>query len=219
VGENLPRQADVRLVCATCRDLPRLVAEGGFRQDLYYRINGACLSLPTVKARQDLPELIHHLLAELATDDGLAAPPPIEALAFEQLLRHPWPGNVRQLKTALRHGLILSGGGPLRLEHLPGELAGRLPVIAAGPAMPAGPAEEPAEPAFAAESLSPPSLSPSPADTPRRTLRELEAERLRRALEAESGNLSRVARQLGIARSTLYRRLRKHGFLVPEESP
>lgn len=213
VGESLPRQADVRLVCATCRDLPRLVAAGGFRQDLYYRINGACLSLPPVRQRSDLRELIYHLFAELAAELDLVAPPPISAAAFERMLTYSWPGNVRQLKTALRHGLILSESNTLGLEHLPGEVNGRLPGLPPAPATAGNDLEARAPDSGEAAVPMPRASAPPPEPVPCRTLHELEAERLRGAVEICGGNLTRAARQLGIARTTLYRRLRKHGFL------
>jgi len=185
VGESRPRQADVRLICATGRDLPTLVAEGAFRQDLFYRINGACLGLPPVRVRSDLPELIRHLLAGVADELGLAHSPELSPAAADWMARHPWPGNVRQLKTALQYALILCDGGEIGIEHLPRE----------------------------------PATAPAAPETPKRpdpagpTLAEIEAEELRDAVRAARGNLSSAAAALGIARSTLYRRLRRHGMI------
>jgi transcriptional regulator with PAS, ATPase and Fis domain len=194
VGDNRPRQADVRLVCATCRDLPRLVAEGAFRRDLFYRIDGACLGLPPLRERSDLPALIGHLLEALAAEQGRPAPD-LAPDVFAAMLRAPWPGNVRQLKTALQHALILCDGDVVRREHLPRDLAaGGAPVEASPPVSAFAPARTPAAP-------------------PVRTLGELERERLERAVATARGNLSLAAADLGIARSTLYRRLRRHGLL------
>jgi len=196
VGENRPRQADVRLVCATCLDLPRLVADGAFRRDLFYRIEGARLSLPPLRQRADLPALIRHLLDALAAAAGRDAPL-LAPEVFATLTRAPWPGNVRQLKTALQHALILCDGDVVRREHLPHDLGGE---TAAAPA---------------AAVLAPPPAPPEPAPAPpRRTLAELERERLERAVTAARGNLSRAAAELGVARSTLYRRLRRYGLLA-----
>ncbi|MCB1007357.1 MAG: sigma 54-interacting transcriptional regulator [Acidobacteria bacterium] len=186
VGESRPRQADVRLICATGRDLPSLVGAGAFRQDLFYRINGACLGLPPVRARSDLPELILHLLGGVAAELGHDRPPRLSAAAAEWMARLPWPGNVRQLKTALQYALILSDGGEIGVEHLPRE-----PASASGAPTPA--------------------RAPEAASAP--TLAEIEAEDLRSAVRAARGNLSSAAAELGIARSTLYRRLRRHGMI------
>ncbi|QQR75405.1 MAG: sigma 54-interacting transcriptional regulator [Holophagales bacterium] len=198
VGDNRPRQADVRLVCATCRDLPRLVADGAFRQDLYYRINGACLGLPPVRERQDVSALISHLLQGLAAEAGRATPPEMAPEAFESMVRFPWPGNVRQIKTALQHALILSDGDTIRPEHLPRELAESEPMPERRETVPPAAAPE--------RSTAPP--------TPVRTLVEIERERLELAVATARGNLSRAADELGIARSTIYRRLRRHGLLA-----
>lgn len=232
VGENRPRQADVRLVCATCRDLPRLVAEGGFRQDLFYRINGACLSLPPVRQRTDVADLVLHLLGQLAErpdlfDGGPAHPPRLSPAAFEWLVSQPWPGNVRQLKAALQHALILCDSAEIGLEHLPARLEG---LIAAPVASPRAETEEPrteskTTPATATGQLSrvsqPSQTAGTTASTANtantataRTLAEREADRLLLAVEAAGGNLTRAAGGLGIARSTLYRRLRKHGLIA-----
>jgi transcriptional regulator with PAS, ATPase and Fis domain len=201
VGDNLPRHADIRLVCATCRDLPRMVEEGAFRQDLFYRIDGACLTLPPLRERSDLPELTMHLLACLTEEDGdRRSSARLDPEAFAWLIAQPWPGNVRQLKTALQHALVLAGGGEIRREHLP-VLVGGLP-RSAGARVTVLPAET---------RFPPPALPPASPELPptARSLDELEAEIVRQAVEQAGGNLSLAARRLGIARTTLYRRLRR----------
>jgi transcriptional regulator with PAS, ATPase and Fis domain len=206
VGENRPRHADVRLICATCRDLPRLVAEGGFRQDLFYRINGACLGLPPVRRRRDVPELIRHLLGNLSTEQGRSVAPSVAPAAFDWMVRFPWPGNVRQLKTALQYALILADSGEIRLEHLPRDVASPAAALPEPGAAPSGDATPPTAPHAG------PAVG-SGAERARPTLAELESARLREAVAQARGNLSRAAADLGIARSTLYRRLRRHGLL------
>lgn len=210
VGENQPRQADVRLICATCRDLPQLVDSGGFRQDLFYRINGACLSLPPLRLRTDVADLALHLLECLGDRPDLMGdrrrPPRISAAALDWMSQHPWPGNVRQLKTALQHALILCDGDEIGLEHLP----------AGFPAPhPASPAPTPTPtPTPSTTMASAPGPAAIPAAAPAaRTLAEREVDRLVQAVDEAGGNLSRAAERLDIARSTLYRRLRKHGLI------
>jgi len=116
VGENKPVTVDVRVVCATHRDLPAMVAEEEFREDLMYRINTFEISLPPLRERiDDVPDLARHLLArhrrgaeaELAED------------AVEALRRHVWPGNVRELANVIEHATILCDAGPIHREHLP----------------------------------------------------------------------------------------------------
>lgn len=178
VGENVPRQADVRLICATCRDLPRMVEEGSFRQDLYYRIAGACLSLPPVRERIDVKPLVQHVLARLG---GRAISP----AALDHMAAEPWPGNVRQIKTALQYALALAEGEEIAPEHLP----------------PLAPGRSPAPRALGSV--------PEPQAAPSATLAEQQAELVRRALADAGGNHVLAARRLGIARSTLYRTLKR----------
>ncbi|HSF40697.1 MAG TPA: sigma 54-interacting transcriptional regulator [Thermoanaerobaculia bacterium] len=189
VGENLPRQADVRLICATCRDLPLMVEEGAFRQDLFYRIAGACLHLPPVRERSDLRDLVRHVLADLAAHDETAAgrTPRIAAEALDGMARQSWPGNVRQIKTALQYALTLAEGDEIRCEHLPP------PLLSARGPQTAWPVAAP-----------PPAEAAGP-----RTLAALEQDLVRRAVAEADGNLALAARRLGIARSTLYRFLRR----------
>jgi sigma-54 dependent transcriptional regulator, acetoin dehydrogenase operon transcriptional activator AcoR len=194
VGENVPRQADVRLICATCRDLPRMVEEGGFRQDLFYRIAGACLSLPPVRERADVRALVLHVLADLAARDEAAGAtePRIAPEALDWMARQSWPGNVRQIKTALQYGLTLADGGEIRPEHLPtlfSTFSTRAPEPPRQAAVP--------DSAATAEPTAP------------RTLAAIELELVRRTVAEADGNLALAARRLGIARSTLYRSLRR----------
>lgn len=124
VGSTQAEQVDVRIVCATCKDLQAMVARGEFRNDLYYRLKGVILRLPPLRERSDVPALARHLLADLARREGLPAPelaPEVEA----RLVAYPWPGNVRELRSTLALALVLAGErGRVELEHLelePGE--------------------------------------------------------------------------------------------------
>lgn len=179
VGERTPRQADVRVICATCRDLPALVASGAFRQDLWYRLKGVVLRLPPLRAREDRLGLARFLLAQATRPN----PPPALSPALEGLiLRHPWPGNVRELKSALEVALVLAEGAPvLQLDHLPPDLLQvESPPAALG------------------------ALSEDALDV-------VQANAIRRALDACAGNVSAAARRLGVARSTIYRALQRRG--------
>lgn len=167
VGETRLERCDVRVICATCRDLPALVAAGTFRQDLYYRLKGATVTIPALRDRTDVLALAHHLLGG-AID---LAPAAAAALAA-----HAWPGNVRELKSTLEVARLCAGAAPwIELAHLPPELA-------------------------------------APPAAPRGELDVAEREALRRVLAECDGNLSAASRMLGVARSTLYRMLRKHAL-------
>ena len=117
VGEAVTRKADFRLVCATCRDLPAMVARGEFRSDLFYRIHGASIGLPPLRDRADRLVLAEALLDDLARENGIAVPTLGES-ARARILAHDWPGNVRELKSALRHAIVLADG-VLEEEHFP----------------------------------------------------------------------------------------------------
>ena len=124
LGETGARLADVRIITATCRDLPAMVKAGAFRNDLYYRLRGATIELPPLRARADRIELAQVLLEELASG---ARPPTLSASARTWIETHDWPGNVRELKMALAHAMVLAEG-TIEAEHLPGpagELEGR----------------------------------------------------------------------------------------------
>jgi transcriptional regulator with PAS, ATPase and Fis domain len=168
VGEVRLERGDARIVCATCRDLPALVASGAFREDLFYRLKGAVVRLPPLRERTDVTALAAHLLgdaAELAPDAAAA------------IAHHPWPGNVRELKSVLAVARVIAAGARrIELLHLPSELA----------PLPGPPAE-------------------------RTAIAEAERQALMRALVEAGGNVSRAARGLGVARSTLHRMKRRHG--------
>ncbi|MBL8487741.1 MAG: sigma 54-interacting transcriptional regulator [Rhodocyclaceae bacterium] len=129
VGSVEPRQADVRLVSATHRDLRRMVAEGSFRQDLYFRLNTFPVELPALRARQaDIPLLARSLLARVAPDRRLAIAD--EALAV--LAGYAFPGNVRELRNILERATLFCDGDTLRPEHLPGDVLQPRPWSPAG---------------------------------------------------------------------------------------
>jgi sigma-54 dependent transcriptional regulator, acetoin dehydrogenase operon transcriptional activator AcoR len=116
VGETKSRRADVRLVCATSRDLVQMTKSGAFREDLFYRIQGACLRPPPLRKRGDRVQLAEHLLR----DQGGAYTLTRSAAAY--VARHDWPGNVRELKSALAHAQALAPGHLLEAAHFPESL-------------------------------------------------------------------------------------------------
>ena len=116
VGENKSTTVDVRVVCATHRDLPSMVSEEEFREDLMYRINTFEIHLPPLRERiEDVPDLARHLLSRFRR--GAEAQLAEDAVA--SLCGHVWPGNVRELANVIEHATILCDSGPIRREHLP----------------------------------------------------------------------------------------------------
>jgi sigma-54 dependent transcriptional regulator, acetoin dehydrogenase operon transcriptional activator AcoR len=190
VGDNQVRHADIRVVCATSRDLPAYVQQGRFREDLLYRIQGVRATLPPLRRRTDKLEVARGLLAREAKQKEVPAPR-LSPEAERFIEQHTWPGNVRELKSALRHAMVLADGSPvLGLEHFP---------------------RHDTEPAFddAPPSSRVPVSELRPLVVDGASLRDLEVGAVERALAAAGGNVSEAARRLGVARSTLYRMLRK----------
>lgn len=109
LGESKPRRVDIRVICATNADLPAMVSEGTFREDLYYRINLITLRVPPLRERRDdIPRLVRHFMAAAASDNGLETPE-IDSETVELLTRLPYPGNIRQLKNMVERAVIMGG--------------------------------------------------------------------------------------------------------------
>ncbi|ACG74471.1 two component, sigma54 specific, transcriptional regulator, Fis family [Anaeromyxobacter sp. K] len=183
VGSNRSVRVDVRVIAATNRDLASAIARGAFRKDLYYRLNVIDLHAPPLRERRgDVPVLTAAFLARIAGRLGRPVPQ-LEPAVVAALAAHDYPGNVRELQHALERAVALARGGPIRLEHLPPDLAGPLP---AGEAAPAG--EGLARLGEAVE--------------------QFEQQYIRRALEKTGGHRARAAALLGISRKSLWERLR-----------
>ncbi|MEZ5646007.1 MAG: sigma-54-dependent Fis family transcriptional regulator [Burkholderiaceae bacterium] len=171
VGATRPVPVNIRVIAATHAPLETLVHAGRFRDDLYYRLKGAHVELPSLRERSDLAAMIGRLL------EGRA----ISAAARQRLLAHTWPGNLRELRNVLDYASSLAGDEPIGLDDLP-ELHA-CPRLPAGGAPVDGHAGEPQD--------------------------------LLSALRAAQWNVSAVARQMGVSRMTLYRRMRRMGIVQP----
>jgi sigma-54 dependent transcriptional regulator, acetoin dehydrogenase operon transcriptional activator AcoR len=182
VGEARPRRSDFRLVCATSRDLPSMVERGAFRRDLFYRIQGACVTIPPLRKRSDCVSLARALLAGLSAAGGGSEDVVLTEDALLWIDHHEWPGNVRELRSALLHALALAGDGPISDEHFPALL-----IPDSHAASDASPAHAPGE----------------------RTRDELLRDEYAATIRACGGNVTEAARRLGVARSTLYRTLKR----------
>jgi len=125
VGENTSTAIDIRIVCATHRDVEQMVADGDFREDLMYRINTFEIQLPPLRDRlDDLPELASHLLKRFRPG-APAIEQQLTDSAIDALKSHVWPGNVRELANVIEHATILCDAGPIDAEHLPRHFARR----------------------------------------------------------------------------------------------
>jgi DNA-binding NtrC family response regulator len=192
VGGEEPVKVDVRLICATKRDLLQLVKEGKFREDLYYRLNVISLSIPPLRERpDDIRCLTQHFVGKHA---GLAGGRKVSigSHAMDELLRHTWPGNVRELEHVVERGLAFCGGGEIRPEHI----------------LPLGAEQSGSVPAAGLElgEAGPQGLTETVADIERRLILM--------ALRQCNNNQARAAQRLGIPRTTLRDKMAKYSIPV-----
>lgn len=192
VGASKAVPVDFALVCATHNQLMQAAEQGRFRQDLYYRINGLTVQLPALRERSDFVALLQRLLADLATEQGLGFEVQVAPDVLARLAAYPWPGNLRQLANVLRTAcaMLAEGEDTLGWEHMPDDLVQALTAVPPGPRRDAA--------AGAGVDGLPASLS----------LQQLSQAAIDQALQAARGNMSQAARQLGISRQTLYRKLK-----------
>jgi DNA-binding NtrC family response regulator len=135
VGGNTTVKVDVRVVAATNRDLKKLVAEGSFREDLYYRLNVVAIEMPPLRARpSDIPMLASHFLAKYTRENGKSLIGFHDG-ALERMVRYEWPGNVRELENAVERAVVVSRGEQIRAEDLSSSIAPR-PAPEGSPAIP-----------------------------------------------------------------------------------
>ena len=193
VGGTQTIQVDVRLIAATHQNLERLIAEGKFREDLYYRLNVISVTLPPLRERyEDVLELAVFFLRRAASRAGRRIAK-FEDDAIDLLLRYPWPGNIRELQNVIERAVVLAEGETITVSDLPVDLQSSNP-----PADRAIPLRNESE--F------------SPATDIRDDDPLIERRQLLEALEKSGGNKARAARLLGLARSTYFSKLKKHGL-------
>jgi DNA-binding NtrC family response regulator len=202
VGENEPFKVDVRVLCATNRELHEMVARDEFREDLYFRINTFEVRLPSLRDRRDdISALAEHLLMRAAKGKNVTGR--LSPDAIKVLESHDWPGNIRELANVMEYAMILSGGSSITPEHLPSHLRGK--VIATASASSTGVPNGGAPGAGSVSTgLAPAALLPS---GPVISLHELEMQYIQKALEQNQGNKPETARQLGISLKTLYNKI------------
>ncbi|MEP7226294.1 MAG: sigma-54 dependent transcriptional regulator [Gemmatimonadales bacterium] len=184
VGSEAPVKVDVRVIAATHHDLPDLVRQGRFREDLYYRLDVVTLSLPPLRGRrQDIPLLVDHFLRTLSSRHG-RGPVAVDPEALRRLLGYDWPGNIRELQNVLERAVLLAEQGVIGPEHL------ATTVRPSATALPDTP--------VATHAL--------------RGLEEVEREHVIRVLAATGGNREESSRILGISRRTLTRMIQRWGL-------
>jgi len=185
VGENEAFHVDVRIVCATNRDLQKMVADGSFREDLYFRINTFEIPLPPLRERKDdIPELARTLVGRYLkrrdVPESMLSPQTISVLK-----QYDWPGNVRELANALERATIMSDGTTIRPEDLPSHLLRNVNMSEV-------------------QAVIPQTL---PVSSAPKTLREIEMDMIYKVLDKYQGDKPKAAAELGIALKTLYNKL------------
>jgi two-component system response regulator AtoC len=191
VGGVRDLRANVRIVAATNRNLARSIADGTFRQDLYYRLKVFPITLPSLRERpEDILPLARHFLRRFLREMR-REPVEISPDAEARLAAYTWPGNVRELRNVIERAVILAGALPLGVEHLPAEIADPPPA-----SIPDAPSSGPV--AIPAQGV---------------RLGDVERDLVQQALTATKGNQVRAARLLGISRDALRTRMKKFGLL------
>jgi transcriptional regulator with GAF, ATPase, and Fis domain len=194
VGDTRPRKVDVRVICATNRDLAAEVARRSFREDLYYRVGAFPIRLPPLRERRDdIPPLAQRFLA-CAAERHHKEIPGIDAAALALLGRFDWPGNVRELENEIERAVALAHDGePIRPEHLSPKLG-----------------------AATAETTPPPDATAEAAAAPGGALRSaraaFEARYIADVLREQGGNVTRAARALGLSRVMLQKKMKDFGL-------
>jgi two-component system response regulator AtoC len=208
VGGLKPRPLDVRFIAATNRDPEAEIARGTFRQDLYFRLNGATLVIPPLRERPgEIPGLVRAFLDPAARQLGLAQPPEVSPDTMDALLRYSWPGNIRELRNMIERAVLLSGDGAIEPRHLPLEKMRVTFSTSALAALPMPPREVKQTPRPVA---TPAILRRGPRMTPDEERTQIES-----ALAACGGNQTRAAQMLGIGRRTLINRVKEFGLARP----
>ena len=211
VGGTTPIRTDARIIAATHRDLPQLIRQGLFREDLYFRLNVVPIRLPALRDRsEDIPELARHFLSQ-ATAEGLPAKF-IDNAAMDRLKACAWPGNVRELKNLIRRLAVLYSQETIGVDVIEGEIAQSAPVTVEGDGL-AHSVENHLKAYFSAHGDGLPS-----AGLYDRVVKEVERPLISLTLRATRGNQVRAADVLGLNRNTLRKKIRQLEIPVVRES-
>jgi DNA-binding NtrC family response regulator len=215
VGSRRPTKVDFRLISATNQNLIELVKAGRFREDLFYRLNVFPISIPPLRARLcDVPDLAMRFLARFCVEEGKRVRS-IASDALTLLSAYDWPGNVRQLENAIFRAVVLADGDELTTVEFPqiaAQVEGYEVSVPPAPAPVAAYSAEFQAVTPSAFTHDPHSLRLINDNGDVRMLEEIETETIRFALAHYRGQMSQMARKLGIGRSTLYRKMKDIGI-------
>jgi DNA-binding NtrC family response regulator len=220
VGGRASVKVDIRLISATHRDLLQRVRDGLFREDLFYRLNVFPIFVPPLRdRREDIPGLIRHFIAEIGASEANGRVTGISGEAMAILKAYDWPGNIRQLENAIFRAVVLCEGTTLTSEEFP-QIRAQVGTVDPGE-------ETGVHVEDAREAEAPGRTASGPTEIGRaaggvldaldergnvRSLAEVELAMIQFAIDRYQGQMSEVARRLGIGRSTLYRKLKEYGI-------
>jgi transcriptional regulator of acetoin/glycerol metabolism len=214
VGGVKPIKVDVQVIAATNASLRDAVAKGTFRRDLYYRLNGAQIWIPSLRERPDKIHLIHSIFEQEKKLAGFSETGKVLGDdVVELFLKHPWPGNIRQLYNVLKAAIFMSRGTEILMEDLPPDfLAETDPTVKIY--------EDTISPGYASQAIQEtPIQEARPRDVPKLgALADWEEQAVLSALQEAAWNVSNAAKRLGITRSTLYQKIAKYGIKKPTRS-
>jgi DNA-binding NtrC family response regulator len=236
VGSRSTVKVDIRLISATHRDLLQRVKDGGFREDLYYRLNVFPIHVPPLRERrEDIPMLVQHFISRVAPVEARGRINGISSGALAMLKAYDWPGNIRQLENAIFRAVVLCDGNVLTVDEFPqikAQVDGIDPALLDAVPVAVEPSETPATASHYGQAdgdaVALATAEDVEGDAPFgllralddrgnvRPLADVENEMIRLAIDHYKGQMSEVARRLGIGRSTLYRKLKEMG-IDPEE--
>ncbi|MEH6649887.1 MAG: sigma-54-dependent Fis family transcriptional regulator [Motiliproteus sp.] len=199
LGQVKPVKIDLHVICATHRNLKDYVAQGKFREDLYYRISGVDIPLPALRDRQDKLALFSKLIDLICHEEGLERSITLAPPAQNLLLSYHWPGNIRQLKNVLQLALCLCDGEQIGIDDLPEELRAQSSIFDDHPPVPSRVASLP-------HNLP---LGTTPATS--------EKELILQALVEHRWVVTRAAKAMGISRSTMHRKIKQHALQLPDD--
>ncbi|MFP6683541.1 MAG: sigma-54 dependent transcriptional regulator, partial [Polyangiaceae bacterium] len=222
IGGQQPKSIDVRYVSATNRDLDAAIAEGSFRRDLFFRLNGVVFEVPPLRERpEELELLAQTFIGNYCERLGRQARPDLSPEALALLRGHSWPGNIRELRHAIERAVLLCGDDAITEEHLPPLRSGD-PV----PTASSSNASTSTASSSTASTTNAPSSTEATLDGSGRgadgtilkgAMDEFEREQILNALEACNGNQTRAAEMLGISRRALSTKLTKHNIDRPRK--
>lgn len=195
LGSDKPISVDLTVVAASHRDLRKQIAAGTFREDLYYRLCGATLFIPPLRERNDKEFIIRKILQDEAAN--LRSEADLDEGALTRLLQCSWPGNVRQLRNVLRYAIAIADGQCITVEHLPSDILEEQTSEALFQPVPHAP--------DIPETTAQPDTPPERADHP-------EAKALQLLLQKHRWNVTAVARELDVCRTTVYRHMKRFGI-------